>query len=409
MPEQNDKELHDWVRHTLHTYEPEYNPHEWKYMQRKLLYQQWWQKGIISLTLLLVTGFTLWWYFSDASEHPHTSKSPTQAEAVPENLSKVLKNQHAPFVTPADTNQQVALNHTETGISDRKQFDNFSPLSKKSIPFLPTNKYKSPVNNLITQAHIWLAENATPNYSFEEFDIKKQMLSGQFGADSTTYRVMSRNLHKWPDAVVVSDFTTSMYPYSTQLFAWFRGNTRKKGVKAMVFFTDCDSLGRETQFPEIPGQMFVSTQLEMENVLPVMIRAARNTVQNHQSEENDIEALLYAQTAYPQARHLILLADNSSPVKDMHLLDKMTKPVHVILCGAASDSTQAMQPEYLEVARRTKGTLHTIEDDLAPEKINTSTWLKVGQRYYRYSKRSQNFELKNFKHRPRKYLGLFWL
>jgi hypothetical protein len=408
MPEPNDKELHDWVRQTLHTYKPEYNPQEWKYMQRKLWHQQWWRKGSISIAILLITGVALWWYFSAGKGHQQANKPATQTEAKAYE-SKVFKNQDLPFAVPAETSQQVASNYTNESASDIKQDDKYSSLSRKLIPSLPTGLYQSPVNNLIPQARKRLEEYATPNYSPEEFDIKKQMLSGQFGTDSTTYRVMSRNIHKWPEAVVVCDFTTSMYPYSTQLFTWFKGKARKKAFKAMVFFTDCDSLGRETGFTQNLGQMFVSTQLEMENVLPAMIRAARNTIQNHQSEENDIEALLYAQTAFPQARHLILLADNSSPVKDMHLLDKITKPVHVILCGAASDTTQAFQPEYLEVARRTGGTLHTLEDDLTPDKISTSTWLKVGQRYYHYSKRSQKFELKNFKHRPKKYLGLFWL
>jgi hypothetical protein len=57
---------------------------------------------------------------------------------------------------------------------------------------------------------------------------------------------------------------------------------------------------------------------------------------------------------------LILVADNSSAVKDMELLERIKKPVHIILCGSPADSMQAMQPEYLEIARRTGGTLHTL-------------------------------------------------
>jgi hypothetical protein len=200
-----------------------------------------------------------------------------------------------------------------------------------------------------------------------------------------------------------------MYPYSTQLYTWFARHSKSPSVEGVVFFTDCDSLGQETQHTPISGQMFVSSEMETEKVLPIMIQAARNTVHNHISQENDMEALLYAQIAFPQAKHLILVADNSSAVKDMMLLEKISKPVHVILCGSPGDSTQALQPEYLEIARRTGGTLHTLEDDLAPDKINANTWLRIGPRFYRYNKRSKQFELKNFRHRPRKYMGLFWL
>jgi hypothetical protein len=240
-------------------------------------------------------------------------------------------------------------------------------------------------------------------------DIRQQLLTGNFGTDSTTYQVLSRNMRKWSDAVIICDFTTSMYPYSTQLYAWFEKHRKSPSVEAVVFFTDCDSLGQETQTGTNSGQMFTSTELKVGKVLPIMLKAARNTINNHNSQENDIEALLYAQKAYPEAKHLILVADNSSEVKDMSLLHKVTKPVHVILCGAPGDSTHALQPEYREIALRTGGTIHTLEDDLAPEDIQAGRWLRVGQRYYRYSVRKKQFILTNFRYKPKRYLGLFWL
>ncbi len=93
----------------------------------------------------------------------------------------------------------------------------------------------------------------------------------------------------------------------------------------------------------------------------------------------------------------------------MALLSKITLPVHVILCGAPSDTTQALQPHYLEIAQRTGGSLHTVEDDLLPENLQASTWINIAGRYYRYSKRKEGFVPNRFKYRPKRFMGVFWL
>jgi hypothetical protein len=259
---------------------------------------------------------------------------------------------------------------------------------------------------LVPQPAAWAPPLRLP--SPEEGAITRQLLTGTFGSDSTSYRVLARNLRLWPEAVIVCDLTTSMYPYSTQLFTWFRKNRKHIPVQGIVFFTDCDSLGRETVPGGPPGQMFVTYPGDVGQTLPVMLAAARNTVANAQSAENDVEALLFAQQQFPAARHLVLLADNRSPVKDMARLGGVNRPVHVVLCGAPGDSTMALWPDYYALARRTGGSLHTLEDDFAPGAIRPGTWVRVGSRYYRYQARRDRFKATRFRHRPRRVLHLLW-
>ena len=229
-------------------------------------------------------------------------------------------------------------------------------------------------------------------WSTEEAAIQKQMLTGDFGSDSTSYYTLTRNLRQWPDAVVVCDLTSSMYPYSTQLFAWFRQNARNSAIKGLVFFTDCDSLGQQTQPNGPAGRMFVTHERDATIVLSLLIETARNTVHNNGDAENDVEALLFAQKTFPEAKHLVLLADNMSQVKDINRLDGVTKPVHVVLCGTTgSNLTLPFQPDHYTIASRTKGSLHTIEDDLKPDEIPRHTMLRVGTHYYRYNARKSSF------------------
>lgn len=247
-------------------------------------------------------------------------------------------------------------------------------------------------------------------FSTEEAAIQEQMLTGNFGSDSTSYHTLTRNLRQWPNAVVVCDLTSSMYPYSTQLFVWFRQNAHNPAVKGIVFFTDCDSLGRQTQPGGRTGRMFVSRERDMASVLPLMLEAARNTVHNYDDAENDIEALVFAQKTFPDAEHLILLADNMSQVKDMNRLDEVKKPVHVVLCGTTgSDLSQPFQADHYTIASHTKGSLHTIEDDINPNAIPRHTILRVGKHYYRYNARRNQFRLTAFTRRPIHLFGPFWL
>jgi hypothetical protein len=210
--------------------------------------------------------------------------------------------------------------------------------------------------------------------------------------------------------VVVCDLTSSMYPYSTQLFAWFRQNARNTTIKGIVFFTDCDSLGQQTRLGGPAGQLFVTRERDPKTVLPLMLAAARNTINNTDGPENNVEALLAAQRLFPTAKNLVLIADNTNSVKDMSRLAGVKRPVHVVLCGSREDkSGQPFQDDYQLIATKTNGSLHTISDDLNPGVLASHTTVRVGTVYYRYSSRKKQFQRTEFTHRPIRLLGFLWL
>jgi hypothetical protein len=76
--------------------------------------------------------------------------------------------------------------------------------------------------------------------------------------------------------------------------------------------------------------------------------------------ENDLEALIHAAKSYSTAGQIILIADNSSSPRDMQLIDSLSVPVRIVLCGAL----QGVNTSYLDLARATGGSVHTIEEDL---------------------------------------------
>jgi hypothetical protein len=58
-----------------------------------------------------------------------------------------------------------------------------------------------------------------------------------------------------------------------------------------------------------------------------------------------------------------MIADNNAGVRDMALLTRVTFPIRIVLCGAGENIP--IHPHYLEIARRTGGSIHTIEEDIA--------------------------------------------
>ncbi|GAA4396396.1 hypothetical protein GCM10023187_04490 [Nibrella viscosa] len=405
MSEQNDNELHNWVRRTLHEYRPDPDPQGWAQMQRKLQRRRWWRWSAVGGLLLVLVGIG-WWFRQDMPEPnarplsgavlpqrpgPAPTSGPLEESALVANAGE----QHEADTRPLPVAKKVSIAGKKVELDDMKPAAPTLTLQ----PMLP--RLPGPRSRPLRLPEVLF------DATYET--IKQQVLTGTIGADSTTYNVLSRNAARWPDAVLVCDFTTSMYPYSTQLFAWFRQNARNRSINGMVFFTDCDSLGQETRPNGPAGQMFVNRERDPAKALPVLLDAARNTINNVDENENDIAALLFAQQTFPNAKHLILLGDNASGVKDMALLNRVTKPVHVVLCGSTGDSALAFQPDYYTIARQTGGTLHAIADDLDPRQIAPDTWLQIGHRYYRYHARRNQFVLTRFRLRPILVLGLFWL
>ena len=87
--------------------------------------------------------------------------------------------------------------------------------------------------------------------------------------------------------------------------------------------------------------------------------------------ENDIEAILHAISACSVCKNFIHIADNQATPRDMILLERVTKPVKVIICK--SEGSIVVNPKLLDIAHRTGGSLHTLTSD-----VETLTNVKIG-------------------------------
>jgi len=175
--------------------------------------------------------------------------------------------------------------------------------------------------------------------------------------DSTLFKVFKRN-DQWKKVLLVVDMTGSMFPYIGQLLVWYKMNFESELIKHYVLFNDGDNkpdnekvIGSTGGVHGFDAKDFKKFKKDLEDV--------RKMGEGGDEPENDIEAVVTASTMYRDYADIVLLADDSD-IRDIKMLKRMRKPVHIILCGTKKGINQ----QYLQLAMSTKGTIHTANNDL---------------------------------------------
>jgi hypothetical protein len=190
--------------------------------------------------------------------------------------------------------------------------------------------------------------------------------------DSTVLNAFKRNSN-WNDFIVVTDVTGSMSPYIAQVFVWLKKETENKAAKYFVFFNDGDSKpSKKKKVLETEG-IYIAENRNLKTVIKAATKCMRNGSGGGESVENDIEAIIDGIKQYPKAKEIILIADNMEMMRDYEFIKKIKTPVHVILCGAEN----RINIQYMDLARQTNGTLHTVNADVT----NLKT-IKEGEHFF---------------------------
>lgn len=177
--------------------------------------------------------------------------------------------------------------------------------------------------------------------------------------DSTVLNSFSRNKN-WKNFIVVTDVTGSMSPYIAQVFMWLREQTEQTNTQGFVFFNDGDNKPSNRKKPLETEGVYMANNSSTEEVMAMAAKCMRKGSGGGENLENDIEAILLGVEEYNKIDEIILVADNRESMRDYKFIEKVKKPVHVILCG----SEHRVNIQYLDLARQTKGTVHTSKNDI---------------------------------------------
>jgi hypothetical protein len=190
-----------------------------------------------------------------------------------------------------------------------------------------------------------------------------KFLTGEYKIrDSTIFKVFERN-PQWKKVLLVVDMTGSMFPYIGQLLVWFKKTFEDGKIKYYALFNDGDNLADEKKVVGRTGGVHTYEAKDYKK-LKKDIEDVRKLGEGGDDPENDLEAITASILAYRDYGDIVLLADDSQ-VRDMALLKRIRKPIHIILCG----TKKGVNDQYLKIAYQTKGSIHTANTDVDMKKI----------------------------------------
>ena len=207
---------------------------------------------------------------------------------------------------------------------------------------------------------------------------KKRSLTDIPLKDSTILKVIDRH-KEWNDMAIVGDLTGSMTPYTVQILLWYKLSVlaNESRTKNFTFFNDGDNTAGRKKIGEVGG-IYTEIAEDYEDIEELALKCMR-AGNGGDTPENNIEALLSAIKDCPECGEFVMVADNYASPRDMKLASQVTKPVRIIVCGGGD----AINPNYLELARMTGGSVHTLNEDLTDltKKAEGSRFMFQGVEY----------------------------
>ncbi|MBL0016727.1 MAG: hypothetical protein IPP17_09800 [Bacteroidetes bacterium] len=226
----------------------------------------------------------------------------------------------------------------------------------------------------------------------EKFNLTTRIISGEkVLPDSTVIKVLERH-PEWKNALVVVDWTASMYRQGALLVRWQQEHLAESRIRHFVFFNDGDQKFDDEKVIGSTGGIYETPADSLRRMMQA-IEAVTMGGDGGDHRENNLEAVLEGIASCPECEQIILISDNTGPVRDMALLEMIDLPVRVLLCGVFKDE---IETDYLQIADQTHGSLHTRDRDLADLNslmvkgilaVGEKQYTKKGQRWVKYEPR----------------------
>lgn len=202
------------------------------------------------------------------------------------------------------------------------------------------------------------------NFSFESRSTDSETDLAPNIADTVNnliFNVLKRN-KEWKNKLIVADLTGSMYPYAQQISTWLKLHFLKDTTSQhFIFFNDGDKKRDEDKKIGSTGGVYHCKAKTVEELIATMEFTIKKG-QGGDAPENPIEAIIFGLNKSGKVDDVILIADNWAKARDIKLLSRIKVPVRVVLCGVYEG--MEINEDYLNIAYKTKGSVHTIEQDI---------------------------------------------
>ena len=214
-------------------------------------------------------------------------------------------------------------------------------------------------------------------------------------SDSTVYTVFERH-PSWTNTSIIMDWTKQMYTQSAQAILWHKMHPRTSGINHFIFSNDGNKLSEKKKKVGKTGGIYFTKSNNQK-----MINRRCNYVEKRANKKptssiNAIETTLRAIDKYKKTDEFILIGDNSKCVRDFSLINYLSVPIKVVL----SNISGPINPQYINIAYISGGSLHTINDDFynyvfkgiasstKELKINKTTYVLNDEGFFDYKDKS---------------------
>jgi hypothetical protein len=201
-------------------------------------------------------------------------------------------------------------------------------------------------------------------FSFESRSTESETNLQPNVADTTSniiFNVLKRN-KQFKSKLIVADLTGSMYPYAQQISTWLKLQFLKDSTSQhFVFFNDGDKKKDIDKKIGATGGVYYCRAKTVDALITTMELTIKKGT-GGDAPENPVEAIIYGLNKSGKVDDVILIADNWAKVRDIKMLVRIKVPVRVVLCGVFEG--MEINEDYLNIAYKTKGSIHTIEQDI---------------------------------------------
>lgn len=201
-----------------------------------------------------------------------------------------------------------------------------------------------------------------PTFSITTPEEFKKSIKLRDRVDTAFFKLFSKHF-KGKSELIAIDMTGSMSPYYHQVFSWMYLKAGKSDYR-FSFFNDGDSKRDNEKKMGNVGGVYTTKSANLDT----LVKYAYSCIKGGgggDTPENNIEAILKGIKKYTDVKEVILVADNYAGMRDYSMIGEVKVPVHVILCGTSYYGFSApINTEYLDLARKTGGTISTIEHEI---------------------------------------------
>lgn len=201
-----------------------------------------------------------------------------------------------------------------------------------------------------------------PKYEPTTLKLKLGEIKSKPPEDTTIFKVLN-NSFKSSDELVCIDLTGSMSPYYLQVFSWL--HLKRNGATIRYsFFNDGDNMPDHLKKTGNVGGVYLFGTNSIDTVTKYAYECIVSG-NGGDSPENNIESVLKAVKKYPDVKSVVMIVDNWANMRDYSLMSQLKIPVKVIVCGTRYFGMKSpVNAQYLDLARSTGGSVHTMEEDL---------------------------------------------